>query len=330
MQGVTNQLVDMAGEFCDSCYNREYDAVVSSGEQVAAGLLAMCLCSIGIRAKSLNAWQVPILAGGGIHSDASISSVNDSKILEELDMGVVPVITGFQGISGGDVYTIGRGGSDATACAVASALHADKCHIYTDVDGVYTADPRIAINCKRLTHISYDEMYELSVHGATVLQAKSVLIAKQYNIALSVVSSFSDENSGETIVTDTTDHVSIKGNIAGIAHHCGLTIAAFKNHDEEPAARDATCIKRIAENIYVIPQCVKHMYDADYDDNVGLVTVVGKGLDNDGITNYITTAVANRMIDVRPTISGKLTRSFIVPRLQTELAVNVIHEALFH
>ncbi|MDR2458875.1 MAG: aspartate kinase [Holosporales bacterium] len=329
MQGVTNQLIEMTKQFCDSCHNREYDAVISSGEQVAAGLLAMCLCSIGIPAKSFNAWQIPIKSDG-VHSDASIAHVNGDRIFEEVTIGVVPVITGFQGVSDGDIYTVGRGGSDATACAVASAINADRCYIYTDVDGIYTADPRIVVNCGRLTRISYDEMHELSLHGANVLQAKSVSVAKRYGIKLNVVSSFSD-NGGQTIVTDSTEYVSTRGSIAGIAHHCGLTIATFKpgTSDTGFPVDNELCIKRISDNTYIVPHTVKGEYDAEYDDDIGLVTIVGQAIENGNIVDDIIVAFSSKAITVRATLGSRLSKSFVVPRLQTELAVNTIHEVVF-
>ena len=166
MQGVTNRLIELTKAFTDSPISREYDAIISSGEHVAAGLLALALNSRDISAKSLTAWQVPITVSG-TYSDASISQVSAEKIFEMLSQGIIPVITGFQGISAnGDVCTIGRGGSDATACAVANAIHADECLIYTDVDGVYTADPRKVPNARKLDVITYDEMLELATLGA--------------------------------------------------------------------------------------------------------------------------------------------------------------------
>jgi aspartate kinase len=330
MHGVTNQLIELTKQFCSPCHNREYDAVISSGEQVAAGLLSMCLCSAGIPAKSFNAWQIPILAGGEF-SNSSISSVCCDKILGELDAGVVPVITGFQGINDGAICTIGRGGSDATACAVANSIDADRCFIYTDVDGVYTADPRISIDCRRLDAISYDEMYELSLCGATVLQARSVLAAKKYGIEISVVSSFSD--GGGTVVADSTSYVSTKWKIAGIAHHSGVTVATVKKQGdicERCLASDALFIRRISDNKYIIPQSIKGECNADYDDDVGLVTMVGRDLGNcAGLTEEAISSLSSQSISTKATLCGELSVSLVVPRLQTELAVNTIHKMIF-
>ncbi|GHT89164.1 hypothetical protein FACS1894113_3480 [Alphaproteobacteria bacterium] len=222
MQGVTNQLIDVAKAFCDSFVNREYDAIISSGEQVAAGLFALCLGSIGISAKSMLGWQIPIRTSG-FFSQGFISSVNKDVILNEiLTNGTTPVIAGFQGISDeNEIMTIGRGGSDATACAVSCAIGADECFIYTDVDGVYTADPRVVLNSKRLTQISYDEMLVLASLGAKVLQDKSVCIAKQCGVKLRVLSSFSE--GGETIVTNETTYQNDR-KIAGIAHNTSVCI----------------------------------------------------------------------------------------------------------
>ena len=239
MQGVTNNLVEMTRFFSESSFNREYDAIVSTGEQIAAGMLAMALQSIGISAKSFAAWQIPIEVSGP-YSDAKIVKVDAEKIRETVSHGIVPVITGFQGISkNGDVCTIGRGGSDATACAIAKWINADECLIYTDVDGVYTADPRIALDARKIEEISYDDMVELASWGAKVLQKKSTLIAKEYNVKLKVLSSFSG-NSG-TVVSDQTKCVF--PHIVGIAHNLDLFALYTQSSDEDAHSKETPCDK---------------------------------------------------------------------------------------
>jgi aspartate kinase len=290
MQGVTNQLVDLTKSFGEVMYGREYDAVISSGEQVAAGLLAICLNSIGVKAKSFNAWQIPIIAEGEF-SDAAICEINSHKIFEELNDGVVPVITGFQGISKNckdDILTIGRGGSDATACAIASAMNADKCCIYTDVDGVYTADPRVVLGAKKLAKISYDDMLELADNGAKVLQAKSVAIAKQYGVNLSVLSSFT--KGSETLVTNETNYLSNANyEITGISH-CVGTIAL----------------------------------------NTGVISIVGKNpAAQQEVVDFVYRCLCDMSMPFEELITNERRLSIIVPFQQTEEIVNLLHDRIF-
>ena len=194
MHGVTDKLLEYTKDFIcnisNDLYYRESDAIVSCGESIAAGILALALKSIGIPAKSFNSWQIPIEASSN-YSNATITNIKTDILFETLNNDIVPVITGFQGLSlNNDIVTLGRGGSDATACALAYYTKADECYIYTDVSGVFTADPRVVTNAKRLECISYDEMIELAKYGAKVLQYKSVLIAKEYNVKVRVLSSF--------------------------------------------------------------------------------------------------------------------------------------------
>ena len=192
MSGKTNELVAWAREASALHDAREYDAVVASGEQVTSGLLAIVLQSMGVDARSWQGWQIPIVTDGA-HGAARIASIDGSKIIERFGRGQVAVIAGFQGIGPeGRIATLGRGGSDTSAVALASALHAERCDIYTDVDGVYTTDPRIVPEARRLRRVAYEEMLEMASLGAKVLQVRSVELAMTRGVRTVVRSSFVD------------------------------------------------------------------------------------------------------------------------------------------
>lgn len=201
MAGETNRLVAYANEIGIYEGNREYDVIASSGEQVSAGLVAAALNNIGIKAKSYLAWQLPITTDDA-YGQANILSVDSARIEEDLQKHIVPVVCGFQGISKSksDITTIGRGGSDLTAVALAASIRADLCEIFSDVDGVYTADPNKIISAKLIDFINYKEMLELSLNGAKVLQARSVDYAMKNNVKIRAASSF--VNTSGTIVSD--------------------------------------------------------------------------------------------------------------------------------
>jgi aspartate kinase len=191
MAGVTNQLVAWVNEASELHDKREYDAVVASGEQVTAGLTAIVLQAMGIKARSWTGWQIPIETSAA-HGSARISGIPGDSLKASLDRGEVAVITGFQGIEPKDnrIATLGRGGSDTSAVAVAVALRADVCDIYTDVDGVYTTDPRIVAKARRLAKVSYEEMLEMASSGSKVLQTRSVELAMVHGVKTRVLSSF--------------------------------------------------------------------------------------------------------------------------------------------
>jgi aspartate kinase len=195
MAGHTNQLVSWTREAATLHDAREYDAIVASGEQITSGLLAVVLQSMGVTARSWMGWQIPIRTDSA-HGAARISAIDGSALLERLDRGEVAVIAGFQGIAPDNrIATLGRGGSDTSAVAVAAALHADRCDIYTDVDGVYTTDPRVVPKARRLDRVSYEEMLEMASLGSKVLQTRSVELAMNRRVRLFVRSSFDDPDS---------------------------------------------------------------------------------------------------------------------------------------
>lgn len=190
MAGVTNQLVEYCNQVDKLHDTREYDVVVASGEQITSGLMAMTLQKMGVKARSWQGWQLPIVTND-MHSKARIAEIKTAELLKSLNAGEVAVIPGFQGMTeDGRVTTLGRGGSDTSAVAVAAALDAERCDIYTDVDGVYTTDPRIVPHAKKIDKISYEEMLELASVGAKVLHIRSVEIAMKKDIPIQVLSSF--------------------------------------------------------------------------------------------------------------------------------------------
>ena len=214
MSGATNQLIGWASDIGPIHDAREYDAIIATGEQVTAGLLAIALQNIGIDARSWLGWQIPIRSDT-LYGAARIESIDGDAISDGMKNGQVAVIAGFQGISPENrISTFGRGGSDTSAVAIAAALKADRCDIYTDVDGVYTTDPRIAPRARKLLSITFEEMLEMASSGAKVLQTRSVAMAMRHNVNLQVRSSFSDA-AGTLVVNE--DSVVEKESISGIA-----------------------------------------------------------------------------------------------------------------
>ncbi|MCW8835256.1 MAG: aspartate kinase [Rhodospirillales bacterium] len=215
MAGVTNQLVDYVSNVSSVYDAREYDIVVSSGEQVTSGLLALALQDLGIAARSWQGWQIPIRTDG-VHSKARIEGIETEELIARMQKGEVVVVPGFQGLAPDNrVTTLGRGGSDTSAVALAAALKADRCDIYTDVDGVYSTDPRIVPKARKLERITYEEMLEMASLGAKVLQTRSVEMAMKHSVRVQVLSSF--EDTPGTLVCD-EDEIVEKAVVSGIAY----------------------------------------------------------------------------------------------------------------
>ena len=215
MAGVTNQLVEYCRDASVMHDAREYDVVVSTGEQVTSGLLAIVLQGMGVQARSWLGWQIPIKTDSA-HGKARISGIETKELVARLESGQVAVVPGFQGVGDdGRVTTLGRGGSDTTAVALAAALNADRCDIYTDVDGVYTTDPRVVPSARKLDKITYEEMLEMASLGAKVLQTRSVELAMNHHVRLQVLSSFS--TAPGTLVCD-EDEIVEKEVVSGIAY----------------------------------------------------------------------------------------------------------------
>ena len=221
MSGVTNQLVKYCTDLSPLHDAREYDAVVATGEQVTSGLTAIALQNLGVDARSWSGWQIPLKTDGA-HGKARIESIDGATLIARMQSGQVPVVAGFQGIGPDNrVTTLGRGGSDTSAVALAAALQADRCDIYTDVDGVYTTDPRIVPKARKLAKIAYEEMLELASVGAKVLQTRSVELAMKQRVRVQVLSSFEGNGLGSdlpgTMVVD-EDEIVEQAIVSGIAY----------------------------------------------------------------------------------------------------------------
>ncbi|MDP6926837.1 MAG: aspartate kinase, partial [Rhodospirillales bacterium] len=215
MAGVTNNLVELVDQMGSLFDAREYDVVVSSGEQSNAGLMALAIQDLGIQARSWLGWQVPIETDE-VHGKARITGINGGELEKRLAAGEIAVIPGFQGISPANrVTTLGRGGSDLTAVAIAGALNADRCDIYTDVDGIYTSDPRIVTKAHKLEKITYEEMLEMASLGSKVLQTRSVELAMNHKVRLQVRSTFVDDP-GTFVVSE--DEIVEQQVVSGISH----------------------------------------------------------------------------------------------------------------
>src|SRR6202046_5596608 len=215
MAGATNQLVGWCQALSPLQYAREYDTVVATGEQVTTGLLAIALQEIGVEARSWQGWQIPVHTDTA-HGKARILGIDGTELIERMGRGQVAVVSGFQGLAPDHrIATLGRGGSDTSAVALAAALHADRCDIYTDVDGVYTTDPRIVAKARKLSRISYEEMLEMASQGAKVLQTRSVEMAMNHRVRVQVLSSFVDRPG--TMVVD-EEEILEQQVVSGIAY----------------------------------------------------------------------------------------------------------------
>ena len=368
MAGRTNELVawtDGSGRAAQGLADSddEYDTVVASGEQVTAGLLAMSLRHIGVRARSWLGWQVPILTDEA-HGKARIDEVPPEKLAAALDGGEVAVIAGFQGVTReGRLTTLGRGGSDTSAVAIAAALDA-ACDIYTDVDGVYTTDPRIEERARRLNRISYEEMLEMASLGAKVLQTRSVELAMARRVPVRVLSSFVEPgqaggNAG-TLVCDEEEIVE-KRIVSGVAYsrdeakitlyglpdHPGVSARIFgqlaeanvnvdmivQSHAKgaDAANMEFTVGKRDAARAREIVEQAKAEIgfdDVAVDENVAKVSVIGVGMrSHAGVANTMFKALADKQINIQVISTSEIKISVLIDAAYTELAVRALHAA---
>ncbi len=361
MSGVTNQLVEYCSDISPLYDVREYDVVVSSGEQVTAGLMAIALQKRGIVARSWLGWQIPIVTDN-VHGKARIENIDTNELKNRLDNGEVAVIPGFQGITEqGRIATLGRGGSDTSAVAVAAALKADRCDIYTDVSGVYTADPRIVPAARKIHKISYEEMLELASLGSKVLQTRSVEMAAKNNVPIQVLSSFDEEigsTRGGTLVTK-EDNIVEQELVSGIAHsrdETKITVVGVKDVPGiaarlfEPLAKAAINVDMIVQNIssdgrtdmtFTVPRneanlavkTLKEDVDLSYDDilvndNVSKISVVGIGMKSHaGVANKMFRTLADKSINIQVISTSEIKISVLIEEDYTELAVRSLHAA---
>jgi aspartate kinase len=357
MAGATNQLVSWCQGLSPLFDAREYDAVVATGEQVTAGLLAIALQNLGIEARSWMGWQIAIETDGQ-HGKARISSIEGGDLLERMAAGQTPVIAGFQGIGPDNrVTTLGRGGSDTSAVALAAALHADRCDIYTDVDGVYTTDPRIVPRAQKLQKITYEEMLELASVGAKVLQTRSVELAMKEKVRVQVLSSFSD--SPGTMVVDEEDILE-QEIVAGIAYSRDEAKVTVRRVPDKPGIAAAIFVP-LAEagiNVDMIVQNVAEDGTTDMtftvgktdlaharaslekaretigyaeissDPDVAKLSVVGVGMrSHAGVAGTMFKTLADRGINIQVISTSEIKVSVLIAAEYTELAVRALHTA---
>jgi len=357
MSGETNKLVVLANEICEQLDDREYDVLVSTGEQVTISLLSMCLQSMGYKAKSYLGHQVPIVTNSAF-SRARIEHIGDEKIRADLDDGNIVVVAGFQGVDcNGNLTTLGRGGSDTSAVAVAAALKADVCEIFTDVDGVYTTDPRIVPEASKIAKISYDEMLEMASLGAKVLQTRSVELAKNFGVVVHVRSSFND-NQGTLVMKEDSDMETVL--VSGVTYNKNeAKISVMRVPDEPgiasrlflPLSEESITVDMIIQNVshegytdltFTVPhgdfkkalktveQTSKAIGAAGVfsDENIAKVSIVGVGMrSHSGVASKMFQVLSQEGINIQMISTSEIKVSCIIDVKYTELAVRVLHEA---
>ena len=358
MSGVTNDLVNLVKQASENYQFSEYDTVLSSGEQVTAALLSIALQSLEIKSRSWLGWQIPIITND-IHGKAVIKEIKTENISEYLDKNFVAIVSGFQGISSDNrITTLGRGGSDTSAVALAAAFSADRCDIYTDVDGVYTTDPRIVKKARKLDYITYEEMLELASQGAKVLQTRSVALAMKYSVNLKVLSSFEDLPG--TIITN-EGHNMEKTEISGIAHSLNeakITLSGVPDKPGQAAeifgalAQHAINVDMIVQSstidntstviTFTIPetdlkiaqQVIKDIKNKigflkfTSDTNVVKISVVGNAMrTQSGIAKTMFETLAKNQINIHVISTSEIKISVLISSEYNELAMRSLHSA---
>jgi aspartate kinase len=358
MAGATNQLVAWVNQVAPLHDAREYDAVVASGEQVTAGLMALALQQLGITARSWLGWQIPLVTDAA-HGKARIERIETAQLIERMGRGEVAVVAGFQGIGPDNrVATLGRGGSDTSAVALAAALKADICDIYTDVDGVYTCDPRIVTKARKLDKITYEEMLEMASLGAKVLQTRSVELAMNHRVRVRVLSSF--ENSPGTLVVD-EDEIVEKHIVSGIAYsrdeakitlvHVpdkpGIAAAIFgpladanvnvdmivQNVSEDGKTTDLTFTVGKADLQRALAALETAKEKTGYarlvpDPGVVKVSVIGVGMrSHAGVALAMFKALADKGINIEVISTSEIKISVLIDEQYLELALRALHTA---
>jgi aspartate kinase len=359
MSGETNRLIRLANEICDTPPPREMDVLISTGEQVTIALLSMALQQRGNNARSYTGSQVSIKTDR-VYSRARILDIDGRKILEDLDDGRIVVVAGFQGVDNeGNITTLGRGGSDTTAVAVAAAIRADECRIYTDVDGIYTTDPRVVPNARRLKSITAEEMLELASLGAKVLQTRSVEFANKYRVPLRVLSSF--ESGNGTLITYDDEEASMEAPlISGIAFQrdeAKLTIRGIPDHPGVahtvlgPISDAHINVDVIIQNAsqqgftdltFTVPRedyqaCMDILEDlvvkldakdVKGDNKIAKISIVGVGMrSHSGVANTMFKTLADNDINIQMISTSEIKVSVIIDEAKLERAVQKLHSA---
>ena len=357
MSGETDRLIQLAHQASDNPDLREYDALISTGEQVSAALLAIALEAMGIPAKSFLGPQIRILTDNAF-SKARIQKVEIRRLQKEIKAGVIPIVTGFQGVDkNGNITTLGRGGSDTTGVALAAALRADVCEIYTDVEGVYTTDPNICPEARKLSRITYDEMMEMASLGAKVLQIRSVEFAKKYNVPIHVRSSFS-EKSGTLVVKEDEkmERVLVSGvtynkneariTVVRVPDQPGIASKLFSPISDANIVVDMIIQNSSAEGYadltFTVPKAdfkkalklVKKAaeeikaQEVLADENIAKVSIVGAGMvSHAGVASKMFTALAKENINILMISTSEIKISCVVEGKYGELAARVLHQA---
>ena len=357
MGNSTDDLIKLAKEINPQPDLREYDALVSTGEQISVALLAMALLKRGIKGKSYTAYQLGIKTNSS-HSRARILDVEVSKITSELNEGVVPVITGFQGMNEfGDITTLGRGGSDTTGVALAAALDADECQIYTDVDGIFTTDPRVYDKARLLKQVSFEEMLELSSTGAKVLQLRAVEYASKFNLPIRVLSSF---NEGEGTLVQEEKNIMERPIVSGISSIDSEAKLTIRGVPDIPgvAAKILSPISDAGIEVDVIVQNIGADNTTDFtftvneddtkqaeeilkktsttlggglidvDDDIAKISIVGRGMRaHAGVASKMFQALAKSEINISMITTSEIKISVVIKKSEMTKAVAALHDA---
>ena len=358
MSGVTNDLINLVKETSENHQLSEYDTILSSGEQITAALLSIALQALNIKSRSWLGWQVPIITNN-FYGKALIKEIKTENISQSLDNDFVAIVSGFQGISGENrITTLGRGGSDTSAVALAAAFSADRCDIYTDVDGVYTTDPRIVKNARKLDYITYEEMLELASQGAKVLQTRSVALAMKYSVNLRVLSSFEDLP-GTTIRNE--GYNMEKTEISGIAYSLNeakITLSGVLDKPGQAAeifgalAKHAINVDMIVQSstidntstditftipetdLRIVQQVIKDIKNKigflkfTSDTNVVKISVVGNAMrTQSGIANTMFETLAKNQINIHVISTSEIKISVLISSEYKELAMRSLHSA---
>jgi aspartate kinase len=356
MSGETNKLISLAKNFSENPNRREFDALVSTGEKVSSSLLAIALDSIGVKAKSLSASQISMKTTNS-HSKARILDIDSSKITQTIEEGYVPIITGFQGVTEhGDVTTLGRGGSDTTAVAVAANLKAKRCDIYTDVDGIYTTDPRVVPEAKKLDSITMEEMLEMAGKGAKVIQIRAVEFANKFKVPVRVLSSFEpgsgtlislEENNMENALVSgiAFQKDQVKITLHGVVDTPGIAYGILGPLSDENIEVDVivqnvsvngktdftfTVSKEdelSATNIVKANKNALQYEDVLVDPSISKVSLVGVGMrTHAGIASEAFKSLAENDINIQMISTSEIKITIVINEVNTDKAVKCLHE----
>ena len=356
MSGETNRLIDLAHQLNDNPRGRELDVLLSTGEQVTIALLSMALAQMGAAAVSYTGPQVRILTDSS-HNKARILSIDDDKLRADIQQGKIIIVAGFQGCDEhGNITTLGRGGSDTTAVALAAALKADECQIYTDVDGVYTTDPRVVPEARRIQRITFEEMLEMASLGAKVLQIRSVEFASKYNVPLRVLSSFT-EGGGTLIAEESSMEQALISGIAFNRDEAKLTILGVPDHPGmasqilgpiaaqnievdmiiQNTGNDATTdfTFTVHRNDYQAAQTILQQIaeqvgarEVNGDERIAKISVVGVGMrSHAGIASTMFNALAGENINISMISTSEIKISVVIDEKYLELGVRTLHKA---